>query len=242
MVETQSKQFQVNQGFKLQVIKVGQEQTPVIIIDDFGVNCDAVKNYACQQGKFDCDASSYYPGVRTPLPKPYVISVLNAVYKTIYQVYNIPPQRQLQPQNYYFSLISHQPEQLKSLQRMPHFDTLNPYYFAILHYLNDGPHGDTGLFRHIPSGFERINPKRSDDYFSAAQHHVNTYGQPKPGYFVESDQQYYLYEQLRYRANRLVIYPGNLLHSVIVNNDTDIDDNPQTGRLTANIFVDFVAP
>jgi hypothetical protein len=48
-----------------------------------------------------------------------------------------------------------------------------------------------------------------------------------------------LYHQIEYRPNRLVIYPGNLLHSTIVNPQTDIDANPSSGRLTTNIFINF---
>ena len=48
-----------------------------------------------------------------------------------------------------------------------------------------------------------------------------------------------LYHRIDYRPNRLVVYPGCLLHSGLVNPVIDVDSNPRTGRLTANIFVDF---
>jgi hypothetical protein len=54
-----------------------------------------------------------------------------------------------------------------------------------------------------------------------------------------SDAHFTLYHAVDYRANRLVIYPGSLLHSGLIDPAHDIDDDPETGRLTANIFVDF---
>jgi hypothetical protein len=168
--------------------------------------------------------------------------VLNALYQAIYDVYQIPKLFQLRPRNYCFSLISHQPEQLMMLQRMPHFDTLNPYYFAILHYLGPDSHGDTGLFRHRPTHWERIDQARSEHYFSAANAHIKQHGEPQAGYFVASDPHFELFERIEYRPNRLVIYPGNLLHSVLVDPNKDIDSDPATGRLTANVFVEFTRP
>ena len=90
MQSEQLQQFEVNPKFSHQVIKVGQEQTPVIILDDFFINPETIQRFAIEHGAFNHDESSYYPGVRTPLPKPYVIAVLNAIYQMIYDVYNIP--------------------------------------------------------------------------------------------------------------------------------------------------------
>nr|WP_220347645.1 DUF6445 family protein [Thalassotalea euphylliae] len=36
-----------------------------------------------------------------------------------------------------------------------------------------------------------------------------------------------------------MIFPGNLLHSTLVDNTNDISAIPETGRLTANIFIEF---
>jgi hypothetical protein len=54
-----------------------------------------------------------------------------------------------------------------------------------------------------------------------------------------SNDEYELYHRIEYRPNRLVVYPGCLLHSGLVNPAVDINPDPRTGRLTANIFVDF---
>ena len=59
------------------------------------------------------------------------------------------------------------------------------------------------------------------------------------GYQTGTNQQYELIDSIAYRANRLVIYPGNLLHSTLVDNTNDISANPEIGRLTANVFVEF---
>ena len=45
--------------------------------------------------------------------------------------------------------------------------------------------------------------------------------------------------EVEYRPNRMVIYPGNLLHSGLIQPDRDINDDPASGRLTANLFLYF---
>lgn len=218
---------------------IGQQRTPVIVIDNFADDINQLIDIAINSSEFNQDKNSFYPGQRTALPRQYIIDVINAVFQMIYDVYRIPTTRRLKPQQCVFSLIDTQPQALVPLQCMPHFDTPNPYYFAILHYLNDAPHGNTGFFRHKSSGFERINNHNIEQYFAKAQPFVDYITQSNPGYCVASNDHYDLYHQVEYKPNRLVIYPGNLLHSTLVDPKTDIDANPQTGRLTANIFIDF---
>ena len=226
-------------GFKPQVCYIGQEQTPVIIIDNFADELSTLLGIARQQAVFTKDDGSYYPGVRAPLPQRYAIEVINQVFQLIYDVYTVPHHLRIKPQILSFSLISQAPESLMPLQRLPHFDTPEPYYFAILHYLNEAPHGNTAFFRHKNTGFERVNEARMEHYFTSANAFLTENAKNTPEYFVQSDQHYDIYHQIEYQPNRLVIYPGNLLHSTLVNLHTDIDDDPNTGRLTANIFINF---
>jgi hypothetical protein len=230
---------QVSSDLTLQVLSVGEDKTPVIVIDEFSVNTDDIVEHACKNLPFNKRDNTHYPGIRAPLPKDYVINVLQAVYQEICRIYNVPTNLQLRPQEIYFSLITQKPESLSLLQRMPHFDTSRPFYFAVLHYLNDGNHGNTGLFRHIPSGLEKIENHNVEAYLTSAQNFIDTRGEPPQEYCTQSNEHFELYQQIEYKPNRLVIYPGQLLHSIIILPEHDIDPNPSTGRLTANIFIEF---
>ena len=231
--------FSVNSALRPQVFYLGQEATPLIVIDDFSADVAACRQ-AAQQADFQVDAKAYYPGIKAPLPKDYVAATLTALYPLLYDVYKVPTQLRLKPHNLFYALINNTEQQLKPLQCIPHFDTTSPSYIAILHYLNEQPHGSTGFFRHIPTGFERINEQRRQPYFEKAQQHIDQYGSPEQQYFVQTDHHYQLYHQVAYQANRLIIYPGNALHSTLVDKLTDIDSSPVSGRLTANLFVDFL--
>ncbi|MFN6972740.1 MAG: DUF6445 family protein, partial [Rheinheimera sp.] len=93
----------------------------------------------------------------------------------------------------------------------------------------------------LPTGLENISAATQAGYFQAAQQYFSKYGAPPQRYCVESNGHFELYQQLEYRQNRLVIYPGNLLHSSLVNPATDIAAAVSAGRLTANIFINFLA-
>jgi len=236
MIEQSS--YDVNPQANISIQRIGVQQTPIIVVDDFLLKLDEFRSLACVQ-TFTDDAHSYYPGIRALLPKAYVITVLDALFQTIYDVYNIPTQLRLTPQDRYFSLITKQPEQLSLLQCMPHFDTPRPYYFAILHYLQTSEHGGTGFFRHRPTQLERIDEHNMSHYFSTAEQFINNHSKPEQGYCVASNDQFQCYDNISYQTNRLVVYPGNLLHSTLVNQASDISADPKQGRLTANLFIEF---
>jgi len=41
------------------------------------------------------------------------------------------------------------------------------------------------------------------------------------------------------RFNRLVVYPGSLLHTACINPACSVNADPRRGRLTVNTFYDF---
>jgi hypothetical protein len=235
----QEANIQVNREASLQVFNVGDEKTPVIIIDDFALDTSEIINYACSSVKYGPDSTSAYPGVRGTLPRSYVREVLNKIYRLLFQVYSVPDSMGMRTVNTVYSLISTPVNELAPAQCVPHFDSNGEFYLAVLHYLNPGEFCDTGLFRHKPTGFEKILKPRLDEFIQSSETFINTHGKPPQQYINTSTGHYDLYERIEYKPNRLVVYPGCLLHSGLVDPARDINPDPRTGRLTANIFVDF---
>jgi hypothetical protein len=230
---------QINPKASLQVVRAGQEQTPIIIIDDYAEDTRQIVDYACGAIDYGPDNTSAYPGVRAKLPRSYVMAVLNSIYRLLFQVYSVPADFGMKPLNTVYSLISTPESELALAQRVPHYDSTGPYYLAVLHYLNPGPFCDTGLFRHRPTGFEKILDHRLDEFVESSSRYLDEHGEPPKKYIDASNDHYELYEQIQYKTNRLVAYPGTLLHSGLVDPFRDINSDPRSGRLTANIFVDF---
>ena len=219
---------------------VGNEQTPVIVIDQPIVATEPLIRAAAQHPNFHLDRRFAYPGIRAQLPDDYVETLLPVLIPLLQEVYEIPAEYEYKLIHRLFSLITTQPEDLGVLQRVPHFDTLSTYYFATVHYLSPGAHAGTGIFRHRPTGFERVSDARYQSYVEAAETHMKSHGLPAPGYITSSTDHYELIDQFEYAPNRMVVYPGNLLHSGLIRPDRDINPDPSRGRLTANLFIDFV--
>lgn len=231
--------FQVNPRSSLQVRNVGEEQTPVVIIDDFSLDTSSVVEWACNDANFGVDATAAYPGVRAPLARDHVMAELNALYALLCQVYAVPETLSMRPVNAVFSVVATPETELKLLQCLPHFDSNNPYYMAITHYLGTGDFGGTGFYRHRPTGFETVTKDRLAKYIEAGNAFLAAHGEPEQRYFGDSNEHYELYDQIDYKPNRLVAYPGYLLHSGLVDPARDINPDPRAGRLTSNVFVDF---
>lgn len=229
---------QLNSKLKSVVLKLGEEKTPIIIIDNFLADTSTIVNFVCDSKCLEVEKQTYYPGVRAEIADSYSQFVIDVTASQLFSPYQIPLHFKPKLDGAYYSLVTTSPDALLPEQSKPHIDSVSPFYLAILHYLSPAPHGGTGFFKHKETGFEKITSDRKviySDYVSKA-------AKPKQGYITQSSDQYELIGEVAYKENRVVIYPGNLLHSGLIDPLMDINMNPREGRLTANFFLDFISP
>lgn len=219
---------------------VGHEKTPLVVIDDPPFGAESLRNIARHQAQFNPDDQTFYPGLRSVMPAEYGREVIRLLEPLIRDLYQVPSAYVCRCTRQLYSLVTTPESDLQVLQRVPHFDTRWPFYFAIMHYLNPGDFGGTGFFRHKPTGFERMTDERFDEFRTQANRHMQTHGAPPAHYCRQSDSHFEMIDSVDYRENRIVLYPGNLLHTALVDPESDIDADPSTGRLTANLFLDFL--
>ncbi len=229
----------LNNACRLDVQIVGDEKTPVITIDDPILSTGELIDYATQHAKYSSENQLAYPGIRADLPGEYAKILIPELIALTTDLYKIPRSYDHRLVHQLFSLVTQRPDDLEILQRVPHFDDRSSYYFATVHYLNPGDHAGTGFFRHRPTSYECITEDRYQSYIQAASSHMKTNGLPAQQYINASDDHFELIAEVEYRPNRMVIYPGNLLHSGLIQPDRDINDDPASGRLTANLFLYF---
>lgn len=221
------------------ILHVGNDRTPVIMIDDFYWPSENLMKVVPETSEFSPPFGGGYPGVRAPLPDDYITEVLRYLEPIVRRVYSIPSSLKRDRQVGFYSLVSTPEHHLSLLQCVPHTDTRRTHYYAILHYLSAGEHGGTGFYRHIPTGLERIAEDRYSEFVSAAKRHMIENGVPEQSYMKSSDDHFQLVHSVAFKKGRLVLYPGNLLHSGMIDAENDINGDPTSGRLTANIFVDY---
>lgn len=216
----------------------GIEKSPILVIDDIVDNPDALVDYAASLAPFPPEAGNYYPGLRLQLPRdPIVVDYVDTICRTLANLmasaYRL---RKITVQSVAFSIVTKQPSELHPLQTIPHFDSANPLFFAVLHYLSHHENSATAFFRHVGTGFETMTPQRAGPFGQTRDREKAIYGTPE-GYVRGSSNCFEEIGRVEGCYNRLVVYPSNLFHSGILPDDYDFSSDPRRGRLTTNIFL-----
>lgn len=213
----------------------------IVFIDNFLEAPQDLVDAACQS-RFEPSATHAegkgYPGLRAAAPAAYTHALTALLDPLIRINFQIPEELPIKVGLSAFSLTTTRPEALGPLQRTPHFDASTPHYMAALLYLCDEDHGGTGFYRHNATGLQRITTQDRERYLDAYHAEVN-HRIPLARYFDRSDEHFTFLGMMPARFNRLVVYPGSLLHSACINPARSLNSDPRQGRLTLNTFYDF---
>lgn len=213
---------------------VGQARAPVLTVDGIGPDPAQVVALASELAPFPA-AGNLYPGVRLVLSEQderawdYVVSLLEAASPYLCGAFDLDGFTLVEAS---FSMVTTVPAMLAPLQRVPHFDSLDANYYAILHYLSDC--AGTAFFRHVPSGSEVASGANAAALVAALKHEGN---RAQRGYCGAGSAGFERIGSIAGKPGRLAAYPGNLLHSGIIPADIAFSDDPARGRLTTNIFI-----
>ena len=214
---------------------IGTEQTPLVVIDQLFPASDWLWQQA-QQGVYQADPANFYPGVRAPTPQSYQDALHNLL-PLLQQVF-APQAQQLSVLSSAFSLACTPAAQLKPIQMLPHFDTVEPLQLAMVHYLCDARCGGTAFYRHRYTGYERISAQRLQSYGPVLkQQAMAARLHESPRYMHGSSALFQQIAQVEASFNRAVIYPGNLLHSDDIRELSAAAADPAKGRLTISSFL-----
>ena len=214
-----------------QIERFGTEAEPLIIIDNFAADPDALVEAACSQSY--APRGAHYPGIRAPADPSYLGARMDLLQQVLTDVFDLPTGAALV--ECAFSIVTTQRDALTPIQRIPHFDSTDPGRLALLHYLCGEGGGGTAFYRHRTTGFETIAQDRLGRYESALKGEVDAL--PMSGY-VDGDTA--LYEEtgrVAARFNRMVVYRGFRLHSGVIPLDCHLSPDPRDGRLTVNTFL-----
>ncbi|EGF93499.1 histidyl-tRNA synthetase, class IIA [Asticcacaulis biprosthecium C19] len=224
----------------IQVHEIGVEKNRVVVIDDFLPDATRAVEAAAGLSPFPPETGTAYPGLRrvvTPAEiaaDAYMVALLEQAAPFIGGVFDADAFDLLEAS---FSLVTRRREDLAVAQRVPHFDSPDPGLLAVLHYLNDIPGTGTCFYRHRATGIERVTADLIPQLHAAAVQELAQFGQPNPGFIGDSDERYEKILHVDGRFNRLLIYQGALLHSGFIPEDFTFSEDPRTGRLTGNLFV-----
>ena len=220
----------------IEVLRIGNELQPLIVVDNFIAQPQALIEYALHQHDV-LPAAGHYPGYRSDTPDYYARTVSEQYANLICQTFQLDMADIKQVESYY-SLVATPVEQLSVVQRLPHFDKPNPKEIAIIHYLCNDTHGGTSFYRHRSSGMEFVDVQRSSAYLRKVREEVRTIGLPLPPAYINGNTALFeLVTSIPAVFNRALIYRCSSLHSGSISDDYEFDFNPHTGRFTVASFL-----
>ena len=219
---------------KPELRRFGTSQSPVVVIDGFSGDASAVMDLAAGLAPFPPSTGTYYPGLRRILSERdvdawrYVETMLRAAAPFLGGAFDFVRFDLLEAS---FSIVTVSPETLAPAQRAPHFDSTDPDYVAILHYLADTP--GTAFYRQRSTGIEAVTEINCETFIAAAHRESASLA----GYISGSNGHFEQIGLVEGNMDRLAIYQGRLLHSGLIPEGMDFSADPRRGRLTANLFI-----
>jgi hypothetical protein len=218
-------------------LKVGNDQQELVRVDNYMQGAGALLEDAISRNNFAV-ADSFYPGLRMDITDAYIIQLVRNLQHVIQDFFKLDL-RKIKKAVSKYSIVTFSPENLKLMQRIPHFDAPTRNSLAVIHYLSDAPNSGTSLYRHRKTGFEYIDQLRIENYTQNLQQQFDDPSKHPSGYIHESNETYEEIASHNAVYNRLLMYRGSSLHSGIIKPDYNFDPSPETGRLTVTSFIEF---
>ncbi|MET0535702.1 MAG: DUF6445 family protein [Steroidobacter sp.] len=231
--------YRLNPHAALSVQNIGTELRPLAVVENFAADPESLLAYAESGEPFHAVSGDLYPGIRKPAPGGYAESFCDQYGETLRGLFGLPPGSVPRVIFCALSITTIEPQRLRPVQRVPHFDTSAANQVAIVHYLCGPEHGGTSFYRHRNTGYETISQARIQGYAETLKREVMTQPHAAAKYMDGDDS---LFEQVASydaRFNRALIYPSNVLHSGNIRCLSTPDAPPRAVRLTLNSFVRF---
>ena len=218
-----------------ELLLVGAERSPVLVFDEASGDPAALVETAAALSPYPA-ASNFYPGLRRLIgtgdvaAMAYVTRLLRSIGPRLCQTFGLTGFQLLEAS---FSMVTTPPERLSPPQRAPHFDSPDPDYLAVLHYLSATRGTGTAFYRQRSTGIEQVSAASLARFVEAAQRETTT----ASGYIHGSNAAFEQTGAVEAAPDRLIVYRGRLLHSGIIPPGATLETDPRKGRLTANLFV-----
>lgn len=211
----------------------------MVVVDEFTGRLHEIREIATALAPYPALKGNYYPGLRRIIEPAdlaadaYVERLCRDAAPFIAGAFDIDGFSLLEAS---FSLVTTPPLNLSSPQRAPHFDSTDPKHYALLHYLRVPAGSGTAFYRQRSTRIERVTDTNVAQFVTVAEREAAMLA-PDSGYISGSDKFFEQIGAVEAVPDRLLIYPGGLLHSGIIPTGMSFSADPDDGRLTANLFV-----
>ncbi len=218
---------------KVGIEHIGREREPLVVIDDFAADPDALRAFAFAAAFGP--ATHYYPGIRAPLPDDYLPIQLRGLESALAEAFGLAGEVEVIDASY--SIVTTRAADLAVSQRLPHCDAHARNRIALIHYLSPDGGDGTAFFRHRSTGFETVDERRAALYADQLAAELR-HGGPPPEAYIAGDTPLFERTMLaEARYNRALLYRSCLLHSGAIAPDALLSPDPAMGRLTITGFL-----
>ena len=219
---------------QVRVETIGNEGSPLVIIDGFTGDVEPLKR-AATQARFQ-NPGAGYPGIRAWVEPHYLDLRRDLMMQIMARVFGM--ESAIQCEMSCFSLVTTPPEELVPLQRIPHYDRASSgKVVGLMHYLLGRETGGTAFYRQRRTGFEIISEDREPAYLEAIEADIEEFGPPPAQYCHDDSDRYEMIAEVEAKPDRMILYPGRLLHSGVIAQPDRLSPDPRKGRLTVNMFI-----
>jgi len=215
------------------VERIGDSASPVVVIDEFAPDPNRLVDDAAMLGF--APMGIHYPGIRAPIARRILAPMLARIEPLIVQVFGYA---RVEVSDAFYSLVTTEPDALTPIQRIPHFDGVEPGRLALLHYLAPDAPGGTAFYCHRATGLEIVTAANLAHYRQALDADLAREGIPASSYIDGDTALFAQIARFDGRFNRAILYRGNSLHCAWLPAGTRFDADPRAGRLTLNTFLD----
>ena len=218
--------------------RVGNMQSPIVVIDDFSGDSERLVAIAQELTPYR-EAGNYYPGLRRIITEAdqsandYVERTCEAAAQFVAGAFDVDGFDLVEAS---FSMVTSSPSELRPEQRAPHFDSTDPKYYALLHYLRVPEGTGTAFYRQRSTGIEQVTEANVSTFVRTAEAEAAMLPEDS-GYISGSNRFFEQIGAVEAVQDRLIIYQGSLLHSGIIPAGMNFSPDPRIGRLTANFFL-----
>ena len=229
----------LNANARVDLRRIGREGHPLLVIDEVLAQPEELIDEA-KRATFSRPDHTRYPGLNAALPANYSQAIMMALRPMLERGFGIPRHLPLKFFGF-FALATQAAEDLEPIQKVPHHDSPDPFRIAMVHYLCHNQKGGTGFFRHLATGFEGVDMKRRPFYAETAAAELEA-GKDRLTHHVTTETpNFEMIDHADIVFNRLVVYRSHVLHAGLLDEAT-LSDDPATGRLTANSFIEVARP
>lgn len=227
----------VSSKMRKQLLHIGAEHHPVLIVDDFVSDPDLLVAMAETGPEFAAELSGFYPGARKLASAGYPLLLQEALGADLCALMGPPDQCRLHVDLSVYSLTTTPVELLQPMQCVPHVDTHNPEHIAAVHYLCDEKFSGTSFYRHRSTGYESLDEARLKPYFARLERELESHAKSERNYMNGSNDLFECIADIELKYNRLIVYRSNSLHAANIDTSHNLSPSPREGRLTLNSFL-----